>query len=528
MRAASTSTALKAIRWTLRRKLAVAAGSAVGIASVVGVARSAECIDDLKHIGAIRFGRAAGHVSCIIADYKIFFKRFKNETSEEFMSSLKAVHLRSAHRLLDLACSNGGLFIKVGQHIATLEYLVPLEYTRTLSVLLSQAPKSSFEDVKFVVERELGGNLEDHFTDFTEAPIGAASLAQVHIAKRRDTGELVACKVQHKRLQKNARTDIVTMEFLVNVAHFLLPEFKLKWLVKEVKKNLPIEMDFLNEGKNADAARERYARLKFLKIPKIHYDLSTKQMLTMEFCEGHQINDREWLDKMKIDKHEVCRRLGRLVCQMIFLDGRVHCDPHPGNILINRLPNGNTEIVLLDHGLYLDVNDRFRRIYSDLWMALLNADTMEIKRVAEELGVGEMYGLLACMVTQRSWKSVTQGIRKSKKDEQERQELRAYAITLIPQISEVLARVPREMLLIFKTNDLLRGIEYILGTANRADSLIEVSKFVVRSHYDLTFKEAQSYFQKFINRFRFFIDISRIYFYEYYLFFSDKVPCLKA
>ncbi|CAJ0569556.1 unnamed protein product, partial [Mesorhabditis spiculigera] len=499
----------------------------VGIASAVGVARSADTVEDLQQIGAIRFGRAARHVSAIIVDYKIFLARHA-EYNDEWIQGIKAVHARSAQRLLDLACANGGLFIKVGQHIASLEYLVPVEYTKILSVLLSQAPKSSYRDVRFVVERELGGKLEDHFTEFSESPIGAASLAQVHIARRKDNGELVACKVQHKRLQKNAKTDIATMEFLVNVAGVLIPEFKLRWLVKEVKKNLPKEMDFLNEAKNADGARKRYRKLKFLKIPKIHYDLSTKQMLTMEFCEGHQIDDREWLDRMGIDKHLVCRRLGRLVCQMIFLDGRVHCDPHPGNILINRLPNGNAEIVLLDHGLYLDVDDHFRRIYSDLWMALLNADTQQIRRVAEELGVGEMYGLLACMVTQRSWKSVTQGIRKSKKDEQERQELRDYAVTLIPQISEVLARVPREMLLIFKTNDLLRSLEYMLGTANRADSLIEVSKFVIRSHYELTLNEAHSFFRRLAIRFRFVWDLSKIYIYEYYLFAADKMPAITA
>lgn len=91
------------------------------------------------------------------------------------------------------------------------------------------------------------------------------------------------------------------------------------------------------------------------------------------------------------------------------------------------------------------------------------------------MGVGELYGLFACMVTRRSWKSVTGGIGKSKMNESEKDELRMYASSLIPQISEVLARMPREMLLILKTNDLMRNIEHKLGVFGSSDGHIEVS-----------------------------------------------------
>ena len=92
------------------------------------------------------------------------------------------------------------------------------------------------------------------------------------------------------------------------------------------------------------------------------------------------------------------------------------------------------------------------------------------------MGVGELYGLFACMVTRRSWKSVTGGIGKSKMNESEKDELRMYASSLIPQISEVLSRMPREMLLILKTNDLMRNIEHKLGVFGSSDCHLEVRK----------------------------------------------------
>ncbi|VDL79093.1 unnamed protein product [Nippostrongylus brasiliensis] len=415
-------------------------------------------------------------VANIVVDYKSSLRGLC-DPSEEYDAAIKKCHKRSALRLLELACANGGVFIKVGQHLSALEYLIPEEYTSTLSVLTSKAPEASFEDIVYVVESQLGKKIDEVFSDFSERPIGAASLAQVHEARLKDTNEKVAVKVQHRRVYKNSRTDINTMDFLVRVADKLFPEFKLMWLVDEVKKNLPNELDFLLEAKNGDRLAKMFEHLTFLKVPKMFYEYSTPQLLIMEFCEGEHIDDIDYMIRNKIDRHDVCRKLGRLYSEMIFTKGYLHSDPHPGNVLVNKKPNGEVEIVLLDHGLYLHIDDRFRGLYADLWLALLTPDPDKLRSVAADMGVGELYGLFACIVTRRSWKAVSQGIKNKRMDNHERDELRLYAASLIPQISEVLHRMPRQMLLILKTNDLLRNLEHLLGTENRADSLIEVRYF---------------------------------------------------
>lgn len=92
---------------------------------------------------------------------------------------------------------------------------------------------------------------DDVFESFDEEPLGTASLAQVHRATLKN-GQQVAVKVQHPYVLGNSKVDMKTMEYLCKIMSYVFPDFKMQWLVDESKKNLPIELDFLNEGRNAE------------------------------------------------------------------------------------------------------------------------------------------------------------------------------------------------------------------------------------------------------------------------------------
>ena len=109
----------------------------------------------------------------------------------------------------------------------------------------------------------------------------------------------------------------------------------------------------------------------------------------------------------------------------------------------------------------------FRLNYAQFWLSILQADLDGIKRYADVLGVGQLYGLFACMVSGRSWGSIQKGIDKAEKNAAESKEIKENAARYLKEITDVLAFVNRQMILIFKTNDLLRNIEYSLGTQNR-------------------------------------------------------------
>ncbi|XP_030877094.1 uncharacterized aarF domain-containing protein kinase 1-like [Leptonychotes weddellii] len=131
----------------------------------------------------------------------------------------------------------------------------------------------------------------------------------------------------------------------------------------------------------------------------------------MEFVDGGQVNDRDYMERNKIDVNEISCHLGKMYSEMIFVNGFVHCDPHPGNVLVRKRPDtGKAEIVLLDHGLYQVLTDEFRLDYCHLWQSLIWTDMEKVKKYSQRLGAGELYPLFACMLTARSWHSVNKGI----------------------------------------------------------------------------------------------------------------------
>ncbi|XP_050933901.1 aarF domain-containing protein kinase 1 isoform X2 [Lates calcarifer] len=435
---------------------------------------------DHNDLSIIRFGRAAATTAAISYDYLTAFKHVEYGT-EEYWALKSKVHRRSAERLLELCCANRGTFIKVGQHLGALDYLLPEEYTSTLKVLHSRAPQSSMDEIRQVIREDLGKELSELFVSFEEKPQGTASLAQVHKAVLHD-GRTVAVKVQHPKVQKQSSKDIVVMEVLLRAVHWLFPDFAFMWLVEEAKKNMPLELDFLNEGHNAEKVANMLAHYPFLKVPTIYWDLSTKRILTMEFAEGGQVNDREYMKKHGINVNEISEKLGKMYSEMIFVHGFVHCDPHPGNVLVRKCPrNKKTEIVLLDHGLYQILQPDFRLDYCRLWQALINGDMSKVERYSRRLGAGDLYPLFACVLTARSWTAVNAGISSVPVTHSEDVEIRTNAALYLPQISDLLNRVPRQMLLLLKTNDLLRGIETTLQTRASSSSFINMSRCCIRA-----------------------------------------------
>jgi aarF domain-containing kinase len=138
---------------------------------------------DINNFGIARFGRAALTVAKIGVDYKrtIFSSSAPASETSEYENLKTVVHKRSAERLLRLCQINGGCFIKVGQHIGALDYLLPEEYVSTMKVLHSNAPKMDLKDISAVLQEELGDDPINLFDDFEEEPLGTASLAQVKI-----------------------------------------------------------------------------------------------------------------------------------------------------------------------------------------------------------------------------------------------------------------------------------------------------------------------------------------------------------
>ena len=302
-----------------------------------------------------RVSRAALTITSIGFDYKLNLPSSSSPIygTQEYRELKKQAHQRSANKLLNLCQKNGGCYIKVGQHISALKDLVPEEYCSTLKLLQNQVPEMNIDDIYKVLKEDLGQDPKEIFEDFDEKPLGTASLAQVHKAKLKENGDIVAIKVQHKDVKKHSEIDIKTMDTCVKIIGYVFPQFEFMWLARETRKNLPEELDFRIEGRNSEEAANLYSYFDWLRIPKVYWKWSTSRVLIMEYCNGKPINNTEYLKENGISEPDVEEKFRKLIADMIFKQGFVHCDPHPGNVLVSKNESSNkTELILLDHGLY--------------------------------------------------------------------------------------------------------------------------------------------------------------------------------
>jgi len=471
----------------------------------------------------VRSGRLAVTVVRVIYDFQ-GMKKLKSTSPSDYEAGMPDFHRRTAQRLYEMCCANRGTYIKVGQHIGAMEYLLPIEYINRFKTLHADAPKSTEAEVRSVVRAELGGEIEEIFSEWDWNPLGAASLAQCHRARIKATGEEVAVKVQHANVRYSAHLDLMLMEAGVLQCAKLFPEFKLGWLARTTRKNLPRELDFLHELQNAEKARLLYRHFSWLHIPKNYEKYSTSRILTMEYCPGIQVNDKAGLKAAGISIDHTMSRVTEMYSEMIFKFGFIHCDPHPGNVLIQKGKSG-PRVILLDHGLYESTSDEFRYHYALLWKSIIKGDLPKIRLAARFLNVEDFFPLLSAMVSGRSWQSVKQGLENTEKISKTENELIQQEISMwIPEMSQVLENVPKQMILILKTNDLLRGLETTLDVRPDANAFITMSEHCLKALYQIDCTSEKATLRLW---FEFQKSIWAIFVYKLYLRLTHKADLVK-
>lgn len=366
-----------------------------------------------------------------------------------------------------------------------MNYLLPSEWCDTFIPLQDKCPVSSFESVQEMVLKDTGHPLSHFFSEFDTAPIGAASLAQVHIATIRETGEKVAVKVQHPALDDWAALDLGLTRFSFRMLKRFFPEYDLTWLSDEMDESLPKELDFELEGINANKAREYFSHVKNtpLVIPKVHW--AKRRIVVMEYVTGRRLDDLAFMDSNGIDRDEVSAALARIFNEMIFGNGApLHCDPHGGNIAIRlntsrRAPH-NFDVILYDHGLYRTPDIALRRSYAKLWLAVIDADERRMRKYAHEVAgiTDEQFPLFASAITGRDYRVVTKSVATARTDVEKEAISDALGDGMLEELVQLLGQVPRVILLILKTNDLTRSLDENLHTRQGP-----VRTFLILAHY---------------------------------------------
>ncbi|KAK0268677.1 hypothetical protein LTR35_015412 [Friedmanniomyces endolithicus] len=423
------------------------------------------------YLAAQRSGRVGVTLALCVNDY---YWVLKKDADPDYKSILATCHKRCADRTLKAMEANGSIFIKLGQHLSSLNYILPSEWCDTFVPLQDHCPVSSYESIEEMVLHDTGKHMEDYFSDFDRRPVGAASLAQVHTATLRSTGEKVAVKVQHPTLDEWSKLDLWLTRFTFSTLRYWFPEYDLTWLADEMEESLPKELDFREEGRNAVRAKAYFARLPThpLVIPAVIW--AERRLLVMEYITGHRPDDLAFLDSNGIDRDEVSAALSRIFNEMIFgRDAPLHCDPHGGNLAIRlnpaRAAPRNFDIVLYDHGLYRDIPLHLRRAYAHIWLAVLDVDEANMRKYAYEIaGLNDdEFPIFASAITGRDFRVVKSeaGVVQSRSEGEKRAIGEALGEGgLLSQVVFLLAKVPTVILLILKTNDLTRSLDEKLQT----------------------------------------------------------------
>ncbi len=280
---------------------------------------------------------------------------------EEPAVSERGRHLRAMLEEL------GPTFVKFGQLLSMRPDLLPPDLIAELRPLQDDVRPFAFEEVRRVIQEDFDQSLERLFLEFDEEPIAAASIGQVHRAVL-PNGHVVAVKVQRPGAPKQIESDL---SLLYQAARILkervraLDFIDAQAVVDEFARSIHRELDYHQEGRNADMLRRQFVTNQHVRVPRIYWTYTRQHVLTLEFLEGTQLADLG-SELSREDRRALATRVAKTWMEMIFKHGAFHGDPHPANVLVL---SGPDEIGLVDFGLVGRLSDedmgRLTRLFID-------------------------------------------------------------------------------------------------------------------------------------------------------------------
>lgn len=291
---------------------------------------------------------------------------------------------RASRRLRDTAVRMEGLLIKVCQFMGSRADVLPPRFIEVLGELHDRVPARPWSVIRPHIEASLGRRLEECFAQVGEAPVAAASLAQVHRGTTLD-GRDVAIKVQYPDIDRVVATDLANFAFFVHLLVRIERNFDLRVVLQEIQRLIPLELDFEREAANARRFAADFAGDPSVRFPVPIAELTSRHVLTMDFIEGVKITDLAGLARLGIDRHEVAALLTRCCVQQILEHGFFHGDPHPGNLLVRREYSGPV-LVVLDLGLSKEFTPELRGGVIRLAMAIISKQPHAIGEAFRALG----------------------------------------------------------------------------------------------------------------------------------------------
>ncbi len=278
----------------------------------------------------------------------------------------------------------GPAYIKFGQILSTRPDLVGDELATQLRVLQDKLPPFSVGDAKRVVAEQLGEPVDAVFDDFSD-PVAAASIAQVHSARLRDTGEAVAVKVLRPGIERAFRRDIDAFYFAARTIELLSPgsrRLRPTDVIAHFEGVVMGELDLRLEAASASEFAANTADDEGFGLPQVMWPLSGRRVMTMTWVDGTPLGDNAALDAAGHDRVTLGERVLQLFLSHALRDGYFHADMHQGNLKV--APSG--EIVAYDFGIMGHIDEYTRKVYAEILYGFIKRDYRRVAEVHFEAG----------------------------------------------------------------------------------------------------------------------------------------------
>ncbi|EQB71207.1 MAG: hypothetical protein AMDU1_APLC00032G0028 [Thermoplasmatales archaeon A-plasma] len=392
------------------------------------------------------------------SEIRIFFKLYpvfrrylkdRDEAKSEEESTWSYRRERNGVKAVNAFMSLGPTFIKLGQVLSARPDLLPREYIKSFEKLQDEVPPAPFAEVKPIIERNLG-LISDRFDSFNTEAISGASLGQVYRAVYR--GRDVAVKVNRPDIENILRRDLYVINRLLKLARGHVENFlylSVMNVINDFNSRIYDEVDYRKEASNAQRIRKNLRGRENIVVPEIIPELSSKEVLTLEYVSGIKITDVEKLRAAGIDLKNLAWRLDLTFMRMLLRDDIFHADPHPGNISV--MPDGR--IILYDFGMVGTLDSKTRFSLLSLYDGLVNTDPDAIMDAL--ISMGALSPVANRAIMRKSMELAIANFYGRSPDEAEVRELFEIANNVI---FEFPFRLPRSLVLYMRMSSLLEGV----------------------------------------------------------------------
>ncbi len=344
----------------------------------------------------------------------------------------------------------GPTFIKLGQVLSARSDLLPKEYLRAFETLQDRVPPAPFAEVRGMLERNTG-SLNETFESFNTDAISGASLGQVYLARYR--GKEVAVKVNRPNVENILKKDLIVINRLLKLGKNRIEKFlytSIYNVVQDFGSRIYDEIDYVKEKENIKRIGENLRkRNERVTVPPVIDEISSKEVLVMEYIAGTKITDLAGLKEMGIDLQRLAFRVDILFIRMLLKDDIFHADPHPGNISVAQ--DGN--IILYDFGMVGNLDNETRFSLLKLYAGLVEMDpdmVIDALLAMRALSPAANRGII-----RRTMELAIAGLTGKKIEDREVREVFDVANNVI---FEFPFRLPQSLVLYMRMSSLLEGV----------------------------------------------------------------------